>query len=176
MLSAQSAWRILQTEHDRIRELVSAIDRANAANLWRYLDPQRSELRRLVHELQTFEDATHRPKGELLLAMLRGRAPEADRLLDELDIERSQSDRLLARAFEILEAPVARLDAAAADECAEALRRYRDLELGQLEREDTLLRSYTAQLMTADEWSRIVSSMSAVLTHASGRPQRPPRT
>jgi hypothetical protein len=71
---------------------------------------------------------------------------------------------------------VARLDAAAADECAEALTRYRELELAQLEREDTLLRSYTAQLVTGDEWSRIVSSMSAVLTNVSARCQRPPRT
>ena len=151
MLAAGSAWRILEAEHDQLRQLLDRIQRN--------LDAPRDSLRKLILEFQDFETRTHRPKGVVLLGSVRGRLAEADRLLDEIDEESRQCEQLLAQALSLTE----RLepnDEAGRQKLESLLRRHRELMLQQLDQEDTALRSYTARLLTSQEWSRVVSSIS----------------
>ena len=55
-------------------------------------------MRRRVRRLWAFDEATHRPKGTVPLAMLRGRSPTADALLDQLAQESERCESLLAEA------------------------------------------------------------------------------
>ena len=171
MLSAESAWRVLRAEHARIRELMGALDDALRADDWhrpgRALDALRAGLRRL----QAFDDVTHRPKGVVLLRTLRTRSPQSDELLDELARDRDQCDELLAAARRQLE-ELAQGAGGAPDEVRSLLGRHRRLMLHHMEREETLLHSHAAQLLTPAEWSMVVSSMSAVVGAAAQRERR----
>jgi hemerythrin-like domain-containing protein len=168
MLSAESAWRVLHAEHASMRELVDAMDAARRSGGWRCPGPGVEALRAPLRRLQTFDDATHRPKGVVLMATLRGRSTQADALLEEIQRDQGRCDRLLARALELLDA-VEGGDAAAADALPAVLDEHRATLLHHLEREDTLLHSHTARLLTAAEWSKVVSSISSVVQSAAGR-------
>ena len=165
MLASGSAWRILEAEHDQLRQLLDAIRRALEGEAWRQPGPGLEVLRALVQDFQEFEMKTHRPKGVVLLGSVRGRLAEADRLLDEIEAESDESERCLLHA-------VALLDALSAGgepdrgEISALLGRHRELMTRQLDQEDTALRSYTAQLLTAQEWSSVVSSISKVVQQA----------
>ena len=168
MLAAESAWRVLRAEHARMRELLASIDQALRADEWRRPGPHLASLRKLILSLRTFDDATHRPKGVALLAVLRGRSPQADTLLDQLAVDHEQCDRLLSQALLRLEA-VETGDEHAAAECASLLERHRTLMLRHLDCEDTLLHSHTAKLLTAEEWGAVVSSISSVVQSRAQR-------
>jgi hemerythrin-like domain-containing protein len=168
MLASASAWRILEAEHTRLRQLAAAIARVLDGDGWQRRGPQLDLLRRLIQDFQDFETRTHRPKGVVLLGSMRGRLAQADELLDVLDHESQECERLLARALELLEA-VEQDGKADGDEIASLLRQHRELMLQQLDQEDTVLRSYTAQLLTSDEWSVVASSISSVVHKPKGR-------
>ncbi|WP_280151361.1 hemerythrin domain-containing protein [Piscinibacter sp. XHJ-5] len=165
MLAAESAWRVLRAEHSRMRELLTSIDSAMHHGRWR-AGPQLAALRELVHRLRSFEASTHKPKGVVLLATLRGRSPEADMLLDELERETRRCDELLSGALGLLD-DAERGDADAAAQCAALLAEHREMMLAHLDKEDTLLRSQTARLLTAEEWSSVVSSISSVVARSA---------
>lgn len=162
MLAAETAWRILHAEHARMRGLLTSIDRSLEARGWDAPGPPLEGLRRQIERLREFDDETHRPKGHLLLATLRGRAPEVNQLLDQLEAEQRQCAQLLQRALSLLQA-IATGDARASEECATLLRRHHALMLDHLHTEDTVLHSRSATLLTPEEWSSIVSSISAVV-------------
>jgi hemerythrin-like domain-containing protein len=168
MLAAASAWRILEAEHTRLRQLLAAIARVLADNAWRHPGPQRDLLRRHIQEFRDFETNAHKPKGVVLLDSMRGRSPEADALLDELEDESQHCDQLLSQALEGLGSrdPGGK---AGPGEVASLLQQHQELMMRHLEREDTALRSFTAQLLTSDEWSAVVSSISSVAQRARGR-------
>jgi hemerythrin-like domain-containing protein len=159
MLSEASAWRVLDAEHASLRRLLAGIVRALEGNAWKHPGPQLNVLRRRLREYQEFEISTHRPKGVVLLDSMRGRQAEADRLLDVLDHENRHCEQLLAQALELIEAIDASREADP-DEVAALLLQHQEAMLQQLEREDTALRDYTAQLLTPEEWSAVASSMS----------------
>ena len=162
MLAAQCAWTILQTEHSQLRQLLASIEEALHTPSWSRPGPGLAQLRRRVQALQEFDHGSHRPKGVVLMQVLRGRAPETDRLTDELEHEREREDDLLAAA-------VARLDALAAgnedaaEECAVLLAEHRAQMLHHLEEEDTTLFAHSTRLLSEEEWSSVVSSISSVL-------------
>jgi hemerythrin-like domain-containing protein len=170
MLSAQSAWRILQVEHDLIRDFVASIDDIVHSPQWWSSESQRDSLRRIVVGVQAFEEQAHRPKGVVLRAILHGRSESADRLFEQLDTDRETTDRLLERSLALLDAPD--FGSAAAAECASLLERYGAMSLQHLHSEDTLLRSETHRLLSGDEWSQVVSSMSSVVETVTPRPPR----
>jgi hypothetical protein len=165
MLAAGSAWRILEAEHIQLRQLLADIARMLDDPAWKQPGPGRDSLRGLIHEFQDFETRTHRPKGVVLLGATRGRLPEADRLLDVLEHDGRRCDELLAQALDLL-----RADDAEAGEVAPLLRQHRELMTRQLDQEDTALRAYTARLLTSEEWSRVVSSISREVGNVKGRP------
>lgn len=168
MLAAESAWRVLRAEHSRMRQLLSLIDEALQSHQWRHPGRALVSLRQLVQCFQTFNDSTHRPKGVVLLAALRRRTSEVDDLLDRLELTGSQCERLLTQALALLDA-VERGDKHAAVECESILEEHRSLMEAHMDEEDTELHSHTARLLTPDEWSRIVSSISSVVHSTEGR-------
>lgn len=168
MLAAASAWRVLEVEHSRLRQLVAAIERALDGDDWQHPGSQLDLLRRLIQEFQEFEAEAHRPKGVVLLDSVRGRSAQADQLLDELDDESQQCDQLLTHALKELDT----LDqggAADVDRVVARLQQHRDLMMRHLELEDTVLCYYTTQLLTSDEWSAVVSSISSVAQGVKSR-------
>jgi hemerythrin-like domain-containing protein len=168
MLAAASAWRILEAEHARLRQLLSAIARVLDADAWRQGGAQLGLLRRRIQEFRDFESNAHRPMGVVLLDSMRGRSPQADQLLDALEDESNECDRLLARAGALLD----KMEQGASvdrGELASVLRQHRELMMRHLHSEDTMLRAYTAQLLTSEEWSAVVSSISSVTHRAKGR-------
>ena len=106
------------------------------------------------------------------MSTLRGRSAQADARLDELQRDRERCDRLLVRALALLDAIEAG-EAGAAEALPAVLQEHRATLLHHLEREDTLLHSHTARLLTAAEWSEVVSSISSVVESAAAtREQR----
>lgn len=168
MLAAASAWRILEAEHTRLRQLLAAVARVLEAGGWQQGGPQLAVLSRAIGDFQAFETAVHQPKGVVLLQSLRGRSVEADAWLDRLDRESAESDQLLAQAVALV-ATLAQGGAADTGSIALLLQRHRDVVMQQLEEEDTILRDYTSQLLTPQEWSAVVSSMSTVVQKAKAR-------
>lgn len=168
MLAAGSAWRVLEAEHSRLRQLVASIKRVLDGDAWQHPGPQLNLLRRLIREFQDFETRTHRPKGVVLLGSMRGRLAEADELLDVLEHESRHCEQLLAQALERLETIEQGGDAERV-EVASLLLQHRELMMRQLDREDTALRSYTAQLLTSEEWSAVASSISHELRKVKPR-------
>lgn len=168
MLAAASAWRILAAEHARLRVLVDTIAGIIEGGGWQQPGPRLERLRALIREFQEFEAGAHRPKGVVLLGSMRGRSAQADQLLDALDDESRRCEQLLAQALELLARPErgGGLDAPAV---ASLLRQHRDWMVRHLDLEDTVLRSYTAQLLTPEEWSAVVSSMSSVAQQVKRR-------
>jgi hemerythrin-like domain-containing protein len=166
MLAAESAWRILHAEHERMRALLSDIDGVLTSVDWNAAGSMLDALRAHVRSLQEFNDATHRPKGVMLLSLLRGRSAEIDELLARLDADSQCCDQLLSEALGLLDA-VERGDEAAGARCATVLRQHRDQLLAHLHVEDTTLRSRAERLLTPQEWSSIVSAISSVV-HARG--------
>ena len=168
MLAAASAWRILEAEHTRLRELLAAVAQVLAGGGWQRRGPQLDLLRGRIQEFQDFETRTHRPKGVVLLGSMRGRLEQADELLDGLEDESRQGDQLLAEAVALIET-LQQGGEADADRIAALLREQRELMTRQLDQEDTVLRNYTAQLLTSDEWSAVVSSISSVVRQGRRR-------
>jgi len=162
MLSVESAWRILHAEHARMHELARAIESATLADGWREPGHALSSLVESVRYLQSFDDATHRPKGVALFAALRGRDPRADALISRLEEDCEQRDRTLAQALGHL-VKVGLGNAAAADTAKRLLDQHCAMLRGDLELEDTALRDVATRLLSPQEWSAIVSSISAVI-------------
>lgn len=161
MLAAESAWMVLRAEHACMRELLSEIDEELHSHRWQHSQQQPAPLQRLVRCLRSFDDAVHRPKGVLLLQMLRGRSADVDRLLAQLEAESRQCDGQLTRALSLLER-VQQGDHRAAKLCTSLLQQHRTLMLHHLEEEDTVLLPHTARLLTAEDWSSVASWMSTV--------------
>lgn len=161
MLAARCAWMILRAEHAQIRELLASIDKALDAVQWSQPEPEATQVRQLIGALQSFDVISHRPKGIALVEALRGRSFEADRLIDALEHDREQDDASLLRALALLDDAARAGDAQAGAECAAVLKRYREGVLYHLEREDTALCAHSEDLLTEEEWSRVVSSISS---------------
>jgi hemerythrin-like domain-containing protein len=161
MLAAASAWRILEAEHARLRQLLAAIEGAVAGDAWQHRGPQLDLLRRRIQEFRDFETEAHRPKGVVLLNSMRGRLAQADQLLDVLEEESRECDQLLAQASELLDT-LGQGGDVDAGEVASLLQQHRDLMKRHLDSEDTVFRAYTDQLLTSEEWSAVVSSISTV--------------
>jgi len=108
-----------------------------------------------------------------MLNMLRGRSGEADELLGELDAESERCSSLLSQAKAALKlAEVGDMGAAAKAESL--LQQHRKLMSVHLDKEDTLLHSHTALLLTAEEWATVVSSISKEVRAAKERERRRP--
>jgi hemerythrin-like domain-containing protein len=164
MLAAQCAWTILRAEHAQMRQLMAAIDEAVQAG-----GPELAGLRQRIEALQSFDHHSHRPKGVVLIQALRGRSPDADRLIATLEEGREHDDALLARSLAAIDAAAAG-DAHASAECAALLAEHRRRVLHHLEQEDSLLLAQTEKLLTEEEWSRVVSSISSSLYPARPEP------
>ena len=169
MLAAETAWRILHAEHAQMRELLGEIESIVATPQWQRPGPALESLTRLVHHLQSFDDATHRPKGIALFAALRGREPDTDALIGRLEVDCEHRDKLLADAE-------ARLNAlqrgeSLTDDAGLLLGQYAALLRRDLDLEDTALHAESAKLLGPEQWSTIVSSISTVMTDAwTGKP------
>ncbi|MBT2321689.1 hemerythrin domain-containing protein [Variovorax paradoxus] len=163
MLAAECAWAVLGAEHARIRELLALVERALDAGDWTDPAPQAAaSLVELIERLQAFEETTHRPKGVVLLKLLRGRSAEADQLLDQLELESAHCDDLLSRSKAMLKrAGAGETDAAAGADTL--LQEHRRVMHAHLEQEDTLLHSQAALLLTGEEWAAVASSISEAL-------------
>lgn len=158
MLAAKSAWAVLRAEHDRIRRLLDQVDEVVAAPA--AVSVARAQvLADMVDRLQAFDEAVHRPKGALLMSLLKGRSPETDELLARLAATRDRCDGLLAQVREKLRA-AANGAAVSADPVPALLAEHRALTLDHLQAEDTLLHSQSAMHLTRDEWAAIASSIS----------------
>jgi hemerythrin-like domain-containing protein len=165
MLASGSAWRVLEAEHARLRHLLDAIVRSLDDDAWQDPGPQLDLLRARIQEFQDFETRTHRPKGVVLLSSLRGRLAEADRLLDDIEEEGQKCEDLQAQAVTMLESVGKGADPDRAV-IASLLRQHCERMRRQLDLEDTALKAYTAQLLTAQEWSRVASSISLEVQRA----------
>jgi hemerythrin-like domain-containing protein len=166
MLAAECVWAILRADHARLRGLLGTIADEAGTGQWRTAGPALAQLRQLIESLQSFDHASHRPKGVALLTALRGRSPDADRLLAEMEQEREGDDALLAQAIARLDA-LAHGDERAGVDCAALLAQHRERVLLHLDQEDTLLCAQTEQLLTDEEWAQVVSAVSSALYPAA---------
>jgi len=162
MLAAECAWAILRADHAELRRHLGAIADAAGSGQWNDAVAATGRLRQQIGSLQSFDHASHRPKGTALLTALHGRSADADRLLAEMTQEREADDALLNQAIARLDA-AAQGDARAGADCATLLARYRERVLRHLDEEETLLCAHTEQLLTEDEWAHVVSSISTRL-------------
>lgn len=162
MLAARCAWTILRADHAQMRQFLASIAEAQQAVRWSKPEPALTHLRQQIELLQSFDLESHRPKGVSLMEALRGRSPDADRLLTDLEHEREAEDALLVQALGMLDA-AAGGDESAGSACAALLERHRESVLHHLDQEDTLLCAHTEELLTEDEWSLVVSAISSVL-------------
>ncbi|MDM0055436.1 hemerythrin domain-containing protein [Variovorax fucosicus] len=169
MLAAECAWAILRAEHARMRELSTMVDGTLKSGGWAHPQSQATSLVELIDHFQAFEETTHRPKGVVLLETMRGRSAEADELLNELELESRHCDDLLSQSKAALKLAGSG-DMGAARTAETLLQEHRRLMAAHLEREDTLLHSQTALLLTGEEWAAVVSSMS----EAMGGPRKNP--
>ncbi|AGU49482.1 putative hemerythrin HHE cation-binding domain-containing protein [Variovorax paradoxus B4] len=173
MLAAECAWAILRAEHVRTRELLARLETAMKARGEASVQQRARAAIEVIERLQAFEETTHRPKGVVMLNMLRGRSSEADRLLDQLDSESECCSGLLSQAKTVLERAEAG-NASAAVEADALLQQHRQFMYVHLDKEDTLLHSQTALLLTAEEWAAVVSSISKEVGEAREREHRRP--
>jgi hemerythrin-like domain-containing protein len=174
MLAAECAWAILRAEHARTRELLARLDTAMTSEDGARAGRQATSAIEVIERLQAFEESTHRPKGVVMLNKLRGRSGEADDLLDQLDSESERCSGLLSQAKAILKLAEAG-DARAAMEAEALLQQHRQLMHVHLDKEDTLLHSQTALLLTPEEWAAVVSSISTEVRAAREREHRRPQ-
>jgi hemerythrin-like domain-containing protein len=174
MLAAECAWAILRAEHTRIRELLALVDGTLNTGDWTRPGPLAASLLELVERLQAFDETTHRPKGVVLLEILRGRSAEADNLLNQLEQERARCDGLLSQSKAKLKL-VGEGDMDAASAVEALLQEHRQLMRAHLDLEDTLLHSQMAMLLTGEEWAIVVSSMSDAMGVAKERDRGRPR-
>ena len=173
MLAAECAWAILRAEHARTRELLARLDAATKTGDGACIGQRATSAIEVIERLQAFEETTHRPKGVVMLNMLRGRSSEADALLDQLDAESELCNDLLSRAEALLKLAEAG-DVSAAAEAEALLQQHRQFMSVHLDKEDTLLHSQTALLLTAEEWAAVVSSISKEVRAAKEREHRRP--
>jgi hemerythrin-like domain-containing protein len=159
MLASECAWAVLRAEHSRMRELLARVDAVLKAGEWKRAGPAASPIAGLIARLQAFDEATHRPKGTVLLQILRGRSAESDDLLRRLGEQRERCDALLAQVKSKLRQAESG-DTAAAAAVEDWLEEHRRLMLDHLDQEDTLLHSQTAELLTGEEWAAVASSIS----------------
>jgi hemerythrin-like domain-containing protein len=167
MLAAECAWAILRAEHVRTRELLGRLETAMKAEGEADVRQRARSAIELIERLQAFEETTHRPKGVVMLNMLRGRSSEADGLLDQLDSESERCNGLLAQAKILLERAESSDNTAA--EADALLRQHRQWMSAHLDKEDTLLHSHTALLLSPEEWATVVSSISKEVGAAKRR-------
>lgn len=173
MLAAECAWAILRAEHARTRELLARLDAATKTGDGACTGQRATSAIEVIERLQAFEETTHRPKGVVMLNMLRGRSSEADALLDQLDAESELCNDLLSRAEALLKLAEGG-DVSAAAEAEALLQQHRQFMSVHLDKEDTLLHSQTALLLTAEEWAAVVSSISKEVRAAKEREHRRP--
>lgn len=166
MLAARSAWAILGGEHAQLRSVVEGLARALHEGGWHRPGPAQSRMRQLLVSLQDLDVASHRPKGVALTEAMSGRSVEADRLLAKLRSERERDDALFASALALLD-ELCHGNERVGAEFSAALTRFCDGVLRQLDEEDTLLRMHAERLLTDEEWSRVVSSISSALYPAA---------
>ena len=159
MLAAECAWAVLKAEHSQTRQLLAEVQHRLAA-------PEVHDFRQravaalgAIHKLEAFESTVHRPKGLVLLASMRGRAADTDSLLEELESECEHCAKLLTQASALLSEAV-HGEERAFSSAAQLLAEHRQVLMQHLHKEDTLLRSRTAQLLTREEWAAVASSMS----------------
>lgn len=179
MLAFESAWRVLNAEHARIRELAQALQRDARGGRWRTDPTALADLQRRLQDLQALDNDRHRPKGVALVAALQGKSAEVDALLARLQADQALCDQWLAAAIGL----AYRLRCGQQEAAAELARTLDDhgaLLLAHIEREDTLLRDESAKCLAPEDWCRIVSSISTVVRSngsgsGSGRALRTPR-
>ena len=162
MLASRCAWTILRAEHARMRELLASIADLLRDKQWSRRAPDVARLRQLIESLQSFDQASHRPKGVALMQALRGRSLDADQLLADLERDRESDDASLTRALATLDA-VAGGNESAGRECETLLAQYRESVLNHLVQEDTVLCAHSERLLTEQEWSHVVSEISSSL-------------
>lgn len=171
MLASRCAWTILRGEHAQMRQLLGSITKLLQDKQWSRSGPAVARLRQLIETLQSFDQASHRPKGVAMLDALRGRSADADRLLADLERDRESDDALLTQA-------IAKLDAVAGGQkidggdCARLLALYCEGVLHHLHQEDTVLCAHSERLLTEQEWSHVVSEISSSLYPMT--PESPP--
>ena len=158
-MAAECAWAVFRIEHARIRELLRTLNCA--------LDPvelksgaHTARLIALIERLQAFDEGTHRPKGQSMIAKVRSRSPEAEQLVLDLEAERERFDRLLSESKSMLEDRQAE-GAGLTPDVVARLKAHRQAVLAHLEREETLLHSKAAELLDGEDWAELASSMSA---------------
>ena len=173
MLAAECAWAILRAEHVRTRELLDCLREAMKAGGEAGVGQRATSAIEIIERLQAFEENTHRPKGVVMLSMLRGRSHEADELLEQLDAESECCNGLISQATLLLERARSG-DTDAAGQAGALLRQHRQFMSTHLDKEDTLLHSQTALLLTAEEWATVVSSISKEVGAARKREHRRP--
>jgi len=173
MLAAECAWAILRAEHVRTRELLDCLREAMKAGGEASVRPRATTAIEIIERLRAFEENTHRPKGVVMLNILRGRSREADELLEQLDAESECCNSLISQARLLLERARSG-DTDAAGQAGALLRQHRQFMSTHLDKEDTLLHSQTALLLTAEEWATVVSSISKEVGAARKREHRRP--
>jgi len=173
MLAAECAWAVLRSEHARIRSLLALIEQTLGRAAQAGPTALAASLLAQIHELESFESTTHRPKGLVMVEIMRGRCPQAAELLTRLEQESERCSQLLSRAKAMLTGT----QHGFAD-IESLLGAHRALMLSHLDQEDTLLHSQTARLLTAEEWASVASSISDAIRRdkqrTRARPKRSP--
>ncbi|MDM0030373.1 hemerythrin domain-containing protein [Variovorax saccharolyticus] len=162
MLAAECAWAVLRSEHVRIRSLLALIEQALIRRAPPPSETLAASLLAHIERLEAFESTTHRPKGVVMVEIMRDRSPEATRLLTRLEQESARCHQLLTRAKALL----SRVGSGTGHGFAAidtVLGEHRALMLAHLDQEDTLLHSQTALLLTAQEWASVASSISEAM-------------
>lgn len=168
MLAAEAALALFRIEHVRVRGLLATLERALTSSEREPLS-HIPPLIALVDQLQAMDEVTRRPKARFVLERVRARSPDAERLVHELELERERLSRIVDESRAVLQQLMAE-GTGLTREATAVLEAHRQLIREHLDREETLLHSRLAQLLSEDDWAELVSSLSL-----QARTPAPPR-
>jgi hemerythrin-like domain-containing protein len=159
MLSAHVVCATLNAEHAMVRRALASLDDLLCEVNWRNSLAVRERIGGMLQFLANFEATCHGPKAQELRDMMRGRSPQADRLIADMEQLRLRVDQHLLQATQRLDEMVSG-NVSQADRFVEALERYRSEMLHHLQLEENSLQPLAKDLLDDDEWARIASDVS----------------
>lgn len=157
--SRDTAIATIQDEHRSIaavlrllQHLIGAAQRSG----WAPLDSR--IMRGAIHYLRAFPEALHHPKEELyIFARLRGRSPELDRTLDELQCQHAQNGRLLDR----LDDEVAACDREqpnSTERLRQALETFAAAQLRHIQVEEQAILPTAREYLSEQQWNEVAEA------------------
>jgi hemerythrin-like domain-containing protein len=160
MLAARFVHTALLAEHSALRQALATLDQfaTHARETGRVADPEC--LRGVLDFLQYFPEKTHRAKDQRqLFRLLRNKTPEAEPLLTEVVREQETAQAFLSHVRELaLGADTPQ----GLEAFSSAVRRYREILLGNLQREADEVFALAWRKLDPEDWFAIAVAFTEI--------------